>query len=158
MDFTFQCPKCGQEFVVDHSLGGTAIDCPSCAARINVPPPPPDVVAAAAAPPPVSPAGDEKHFVVPLREGPTEVLIQKPKSTLEVAREERDKKIRLKTIRRQECVSVDKDHFDEVVSEFLQKVGKDYIISVLPITYTYADLGGSKNLLTDYGVMIVFRG
>lgn len=157
MDFTFQCPKCGQEFVVDHSLGGTGIDCPSCAARITVPPPPPDVLAAAAAPPPATPPAEEKHFTVPLREGPTEILIQKPKQTLDVAKEERDKKLRIKTIRRQDCMSVDKDHFDEMVSEFLQKVGKDYILNILPISYTYTDLS-SKALLTDYGVMIVYRG
>lgn len=159
MDFTFQCPKCSQEFVGDHTMGGSTIDCPSCNARITVPQPSPEVLAAASQPPPpVSTSEGEKHFSVPLHEGPTEILIQKPKSTLEVAREERDKKVRIKTIRRQECISVDKDHFDEVVTEFLQKVGKDYIISILPISYTYADLAGSKNLITDYGVMIVFRG
>lgn len=156
MDFTFQCPKCSQEFVVDHTMGGTTIDCPSCNERITVPQPSPEVVAAAAQPPP--PSDGEKHFVVPMHEGPTEILIQKPKPTLDVAREERDKKLRIKTIRRQECMSVGKDHFDEVVTEFLQHVGKDYIINIMPITYTYTDLAGSKNLLTDYGVMVVFRG
>lgn len=160
MDFTFHCPQCSQEFVVDHAMAGTTIDCPACNARLEVPAPPPDVLAAAAQPPPpppVSPPAEGKHFSVPLHEGPTEILIQKPKATLEVAREERDKKIRIKTIRRQDCMSVDKDHFDEMVSEFLQKIGKDYIISIMPITYTYTDLS-SKAMLTDYGVMIVYRG
>ncbi|MFN0067863.1 MAG: hypothetical protein ACKVYV_09535 [Limisphaerales bacterium] len=158
MDFTFQCPQCSQEFVVDHAMAGTAIDCPACNARIEVPAPPPGVLAAAQQPPPpTDQPGEGKHFSVPLREGPTEILIQRPKATLEVAREERDKKIRIKTIRRQDCMSVDKDHFDEMVSDFLQKIGKDYIVSILPISYTYTDLS-SKATLTDYGVMIVYRG
>lgn len=157
MDFTFNCPKCGQEFVVDHTMAGTAVDCPACNASFTVPTPPPEALAADQPPPAPAASKEEKHFVVPLREGPTEILIQKPKASLEVAKEERDKKIRIKTIRRQDCMSVDKDHFDEMVSEFLQKIGKDYIISILPISYTYTDLS-SKAMLTDYGVMIVYRG
>ena len=44
-----------------------------------------------------------------------------------------------------------------MVSAFLQQVGKDYIISITPLTYTYKDLA-TEHYVTDYGVMIVFRG
>jgi hypothetical protein len=99
----------------------------------------------------------EKHFSVPLHEGPAEALIQKSSPTLEVASREPDKKIRIKTFRRVDTMTVNKDHFDEVVSEFLQKVGQDYLISVTPLTYTYKDLA-TEHYVTDYGVMVVFRG
>jgi hypothetical protein len=93
---------------------------------------------------------------VPLREGPGEILIQKPKPPLEVAAKG-DKKIRIKTIRHTDCIEVGHDRFDEMVTQFLQKVGEDNIISITPLTYTHLDIG-TQRLLTDYAVMIVYRG
>jgi hypothetical protein len=49
------------------------------------------------------------------------------------------------------------DRFDEFVSEFLQKVGESHIISVTPLTYTHLDIGSQK-LMSEYAVMIVYRG
>lgn len=103
------------------------------------------------------PNREEKHFVVPLHEGPAEALIKKSAPTLEVASRDPDKKIRIKTFRRVDTLTVSKDNFDEVVSNFLQKVGHQYIISVSPLTYTYKDLA-TEHYVTDYGVMILFRG
>src|SRR5262245_41220733 len=131
MDFTFNCPRCEQEFVVDTSLAGTTVECPSCNASIIVPQPAPGAVPPIPAPAAPALGGkEEKHYVVPLHEGPSEVLIKKPAPTLEVAAREEEKKIRVHCIRRVDCMEVGKDHFDERVTEFLQKVGHQYIISI----------------------------
>jgi hypothetical protein len=98
----------------------------------------------------------EMHLKVPVREGPTASLIEKPKPPLEVAAKG-DKKIRVKTIRHTDCIEVGHDKFDDVVSNFLQKVGEDNVTSVTPLTYTHLDIGTQK-LLTDYAVLIVYRG
>lgn len=159
MDFTFKCPHCQQELEVDIAAAGTVVDCPACNRKMNVPVP--EVSQLHVAPHGATSANDpnreEKHFTVPLHEGPTEALVKKSAPTLEVAASEPDKKIRVKTIRRVDCMSVNKDNFDDIVSEFLQKVGKDYIISITPTTYTYKDLA-TEHYVTDYGVMIIFRG
>ena len=49
------------------------------------------------------------------------------------------------------------DKFDEVVSAFLVKIGEANIISITTLTYTHLDIGSQK-LMTDFGVMIVYRG
>ena len=97
------------------------------------------------------------HLKVPVRDAPGEMLITKPPPPLEVAAKESDKRIRTKTIRRIDCVEVGHDRFDEVVSDFLAKVGEANIISINPVTYTHIDIGSQK-LLTDFGVFIVYRG
>ncbi|MBL9134835.1 MAG: hypothetical protein JNK85_03160 [Verrucomicrobiales bacterium] len=159
MDFTFKCPNCQQELEVDIAAAGTVVDCPACNRKLNVPVP--EVSQLHVAPHGAAGANDpnreEKHFVVPIHEGPSEALIKKAAPTLEVASREPDKKIRIKTFRRVDTMTVNKDHFDETVSEFLQRVGQEYIISVTPLTYTYKDLA-TEHYVTDYGVMIVFRG
>ncbi len=159
MDFTFNCPNCKQELEVDITAVGSAVDCPACNRKMTVPSP--DITRIRAAPhgqPATTDASrEEKHFVVPLHEGPAEHLITKTTPTLEFAAKELDKKIRIQTFRRVDTMTVNKDHFDEVVSAFLQKVGQQYVISITPITYTYKDLA-TEHYVTDYGVMVVFRG
>lgn len=98
----------------------------------------------------------EMHLKVPVHEGPAASLIEKPKPPLEVAAKG-DKKMRVKTIRHTDCIEVGHDKFDEFVSVFLQKVGEDNLVSVTPLTYTHLDIGSQK-ILTDYAVMIVYRG
>lgn len=145
---------------MDVSAAGSSVDCPACNRKITVPTPDPAQLRMAP-----HGAGDtahdpnrvEKHFVVPIHDGPTEALIHKPSPTLEVAAREPDKKIKVKTFRRVDTMTVNKDNFDAVVSEFLQKVGQDYIISISPLTYTYKDLA-TEHYVTDYGVMVVYRG
>jgi hypothetical protein len=44
-----------------------------------------------------------------------------------------------------------------VVSGFLIKIGEENVINIVPLTYTHLDIGTQK-LLTDYAVMIVYRG
>jgi len=157
MDVTFVCPNCRQELEADASLARTKIQCPACGRSITIPDPDPATVrvmnpiAASAA------AREEKHFSVPVHNTPTEVLVQKPSPTLEVAAKDTEKKVRVKTIRRTDCMELGHDNFDKVVSEFLAKIGQENIISINTFGYTHLDIGSQK-LLTDFGVMIVYKG
>lgn len=169
MDIIFNCPKCEQELAVDSTGAGSEINCPSCGEKILIPtdaaPPPPSVSLITGHDPahPVNPIASsaaakvEMHLKVPVHAGPTESLIEKAKPPLEVAAKESDKKMRVKTIRHTDCIEVGHDKFDEVVTGFLQKVGEQNIISINSLTYTHLDIGSQK-LMTDYAVMVVYRG
>src|SRR6059036_1721357 len=111
MDVIFNCPKCEQELAVDSSGAGTEINCPSCGEAIVIPEPQPTISRAGAdaggvrvEAHPINPIASsaaakvEMHLRVPVRKTPTESLIEKPLSPLEVAKDA-DKKIRTKTIR-----------------------------------------------------------
>ncbi len=98
----------------------------------------------------------ELHLKVPTHKS-TESLIAKALPPLEVAAKETDRKIRVKTIRHTDCIEVGHDRFDEIVSAFLVKVGEANIISINTMTYTHLDIGTQK-LLTEYAVMVVYRG
>lgn len=173
MDVIFNCPKCEQELAVDSSGVGSEIDCPSCGESIVIPEPsgvprtgagiptlPPEAVRLSANPanPITSSAAAkvEMHLRVPSNKAP-EVLIAKALAPLEVAAKESDRKMRVKTIKHTDCVEVGHDKFDEVISNFLLKVGEANIISINTLSYTHLDIGTQK-LLTDFGVMIVYRG
>jgi len=173
MDVIFNCPKCEQELAVDSSGAGSEIECPSCGEAIVIPEPQPVAAPRAMAPgappaPRVEPnvnnpiassaaAKVEMHLKVPVRTTPTEMLIEKPLAPLEVAAKETDKKVRVKTIRHTDCIEVGHDKFDEVVSNFLGKVGESNIVNISPLSYTHLDIGSQK-LLTDFAVMIIYRG
>ncbi len=155
MDISFKCPNCDQELEVDASGAGSTITCPSCNNTITVP-----ALAEAPLEKIEQPAKVEKHFSVPVRDTmPTdEPLIKKPANRpLEVVAKDSDKTVRIRTFKRTECVEVGHDRFDEIVSAFLAKIGQPNIISINPITYGYVELG-TRNVLTDYGVTIVYRG
>jgi hypothetical protein len=123
-----------------------------------VPDPDPDrVVVTTVAQAPPAPK-EAKVFSLPVHENaPEPVLIQKPNRPLEVVAKEGDKTLRIKTFKRSDCVEVGKDHFDEKVSAFLEKIGQANIVSINPISYSYVELG-SRAVLVDYGVTIVFKG
>lgn len=157
MDVTFVCPSCKQELEADASLAGTTIQCPSCNVNITIPTPDPSNVKVVNPITSSAAAREEKHFTVPVHDKPTEVLIQKSAPPLEVAAKETDRKIRIKTIRRIDCIEVGHDRFDQVVTEFLQKIGEEHIVSINTVAYTHLDIGTQK-LLTDFGVTIVYRG
>jgi DNA-directed RNA polymerase subunit RPC12/RpoP len=163
MDITFKCPHCDQELEVDASGAGSEIECPACSNSITVPVPEPAEVAAAdaraaAPPPPPAPAKEEKHFAVPVHQHAPETLIKKSTAkALDIIAKEGDKTLRIKTIKRSDCQEVGKDHFDETVSAFLEKVGQLNIVSIHPINYSFMELS-TRHILTDYGVMIVFKG
>lgn len=171
MDVLFNCPKCDQELEVDASAAGREINCPSCGEEIVIPSGAPSAPARAETPAHGEPAGVhpvnaiassaaakvEMHLKVPVRSTPTESLIEKPLPPLEVAAKESDKKLRVKTIKHTDCIEVGHDKFDEVVTNFLTKVGEANIVSLTALTYTHLDIGSQK-LLTDFGVLIVYRG
>jgi DNA-directed RNA polymerase subunit RPC12/RpoP len=168
MDIIFNCPKCEQELAVDNSGAGSEITCPSCGEKIVIPQAAAPagyagMPGAADAVHPINPIASsaaakvELHLKVPVRSKPGEALIEKPKAPLEVAARDSDKKMRVHTIRHSDCIEVGRDKFDEVITNFLVKVGEANVISLNPLTYTHLDIGTQK-LLTDYAVMIVYRG
>jgi hypothetical protein len=167
MDVIFNCPKCDQELAVDSSGAGTEIECPSCGESIVIPgadgagarlgvenstaaPRTANPIASSAA------AKVELHLRVPSHKT-TESLIEKPLVPLEAAAKTADKKIRTKTIRHTDCIEVGHDRFDEMLTNFLVKTGADNIISINTLNFSYLDIGSQK-LLTDFGVLIVYRG
>lgn len=168
MDIIFNCPNCDQELAVDQSGAGTQIECPSCGEELTIPssgkvttgslPPVPAPPPSAAAPIAASAAAKVPlHLKVPVRDTPSEPLIGKPKPPLEVVQKGAGKKLRIHTIRRAQCIESGHDHFDERVSEFLQQVGETNLISIHTINYEHFDVGVQK-IMTDYGVLILFRG
>jgi len=157
MDVIFNCSHCDQELSVDASGAGTAIECPSCGEKIVIPQPtgqpprPQNPMATSAA------AKVEKHFAVPVHTKPTEsLLIGKPLPPLEVAAKE-GIKLRVKSIRRSDCVEVGRDHFDETVTNFLEKVGEANLVKIDTFNYTHMDLA-TRDWVTDYGVIVVYKG
>lgn len=166
MDIVFNCPNCEQELAVDQSGSGSQIDCPACNESITIPaagkaatgplpavtPPP---AAKSPAPPPA--AKTPMNLKVPVRDKPSEVLVEKHKSGLEVVQKGAGKRLRIHTIRHASCVESGHDYFDERVSEYLNQVGETNLIGVHTIGYEHFDVGVQK-IMTDYGVLIVFRG
>lgn len=168
MDIIFNCPNCDQELAVDSSGAGSEISCPNCHEKIVIPtqpradtgeiPPslttptgePVNAIASSAA------AKVEMHLKVPVRNKPSEVLVKDAPKALEVAAKGMDKQIRVKTIRHTDCIEVGHDKFDEVVTNFLGKIGEKNIHSINPLSYTHLDIGTQK-LMTEYAVMIVYK-
>ena len=165
MDIIFKCPNCEQELEVDASGAGSTLQCPNCFITITVPsqgsagtvPAPAHSPMTAGGVPATNLPHEDKHFSVPVHEAPSEALIQKAHRPLEVAAKESDKRMRIKTIKRTDCLEVGKDHFDERVSEFLERVGQPNVISINTINYSMIDMS-THALLNDYGVMIVYKG
>jgi DNA-directed RNA polymerase subunit RPC12/RpoP len=171
MDLIFNCPKCEQELAVDSSGAGTQIDCPSCGEPITIPEPKPvgvrpggqdGLAAPRMAPHTVNPIASsaaakvEMHLRVPVHKT-TESLIEKPLVPLDAVAKGTDKKVKVKTIKHTDCIEVGHDKFDEMLANFLGKVGEPNVISITPLTYTHLDIGSQK-LMTDYAIMIVYRG
>jgi len=158
MDIVFNCPKCDQELAVDSSGAGSEINCPACGEKIVIPHastrPPSGPLVTHGGVQPVNPIASsaaakvEMHLKVPVHAKPGEMLIEKPLAPLEVAAKESDRKMRVKTIRHTDCIEVGHDKFDEVLTNFLAKVGEHNVISVNSLTYTHIDIGSQK-LLTD---------
>jgi hypothetical protein len=167
MDIIFNCPNCDQELAVDQSGAGSQIECPSCGENLTIPStgkvttgslppvtPPPflasPIAASAAAKVPL-------HLKVPVRDTPGESLIDKPKPPLEAVQKGAGKRLRIHTIRRASCIESGHDKFDEIVSAFLQEVTETNLISIQPISYEMFDVGVQK-IMTDYGLVILYRG
>jgi len=156
MDIDFKCPHCDQDLSADANDAGTEIECPACHGTIVIPQPTGAETDAAAASAEAAAAKDEKHFAVPLRDKPGDSLIAKPLPPLEASAREAVK-LRIKTIRHSDCVEVGKDHFDEAVMKFLEKVGEPNVVTITTFNYTHMDLA-TRDWETDYGVLVVYRG
>jgi len=100
---------------------------------------------------------DEKRMAVPASQKPGGSLIQKPNKSLELAAKESKPGMRVKTLRHSDFKDGGKDKFDEVVSDFLNKIGDQAIVSITPIQCSYLDIGTQK-LLPDFGVLVIYRG
>lgn len=157
MYITFHCEKCRQQLEVDASGAGSQIECPTCGAHVVIPNPDPSNVHIHNPIAHSAGAREEKHFKVPVGEGPSKSLIEKPNKPLEMAAKDDERRVRIRTIRHADCMEVGKDKFDDVVSQFLNQVGEEHIISIDHITYTNRDLS-SGELMSDYGVLVVYRG
>jgi len=173
MEIIFNCPHCDQELSVDADGAGEEIKCPTCGEMITIPDKPAQPVPAP--PPPVGAPGGmpgggpvnaiassaaakvELRLKVPVRSTPAASLIEKPKVPLEAIAKGADKKIRIHTMRRAQCMESGHDKFDEKVTAYLNEVGESNIIGVHPISYEIFDVGTQK-VMVDYGVIIVFRG
>lgn len=155
MDVTFPCTSCHQALEADSALAGTEIECPTCGTSLVIPSP--DVTNVKVVNPIALSAGaqEEKHFQVPVHDGPSEVLVKKA-VVKDVLPEDGKQHLRIKTIRRIDCVEVGHDRFDEVVTQFLDQVGESNVVSVNTVGYTHIDIGSQK-LLTDYGILIVYK-
>lgn len=155
MDIVFHCPHCGQELEADISGAGQLINCPTCNKELTIPQPDPTnlkignpIATSAAA------RIEKKQYKVPIRDGKAnEPLIQQKKIEDESTGE---KKLRVKIIRHSDCIEVGVDKYEQVVSDFLNKIGEENIISITPLTYTHIDLA-TQRLMTDYAIQIIYR-
>lgn len=168
MDIVFNCPNCDQQMAVDQSGVGSEIECPSCGEHITIPSSgkvttgslPVVMPQPAATGSPIAASTAAKmpmHLKVPMRDKPGESLIDKPKPVLEAVQKGAGKKLRVHTIRRAQCVESGHDKFDEKVSAFLQEVTETNLISLHTVSYETFDVGVQK-IMTDYGVLIFYRG
>src|SRR6185295_7938844 len=120
MDVMFVCPNCKQQLEAEANMAGSTISCPACQAPIVIPAADPANTRVGSPTATSAAAKAEKHFQVPVGDKPTISLIQKSAAPLD-AQKSADglKQMRVKCIKRTDCVEVGKDHFDEVVSHTL---------------------------------------
>ena len=168
MDIVFNCPNCDQQLAVDHSGAGTQIECPSCGDSITIPASDKmttgSVPTVTSAPAPLVSAINTSaaakvslHLKVPVHDKPMEsLIIDKPKPPLEVVQKGAGKRLRVRSIRRANCIESGHDKFDETVSAFLSEVGETNLIGVHPINYEHFDVG-IQIIMTDYGVIVIYR-
>lgn len=162
MDIIFNCPHCQTELGIDDSWSGQAIECPTCKKEAVVPgdapapetPPEPIIAPPSRMSAPASAAAPEENFIFKPKGGPNE--IQRPLVRSLEAMAKGDKKVAIKTFRREECRKDGNDHFDEAVSEFLRQLPDGDLISVSPIHYSYPGKEPGQ-IFGDYGVAITFK-
>jgi phage FluMu protein Com len=122
MDLTFNCEKCKQQLAVDVSAAGSEIECPTCGQTLTVPQADPTNIHVSNPISSSAAARVEKHFSVPVHDAPSEILIKKIEHQPEVSPGGK-KTLKIKCIKRVDCVEVGKDRYEEIVSNFLGKLG-----------------------------------
>jgi predicted RNA-binding Zn-ribbon protein involved in translation (DUF1610 family) len=169
MEIIFNCPKCNQELAVDSAGAGSELPCPTCGETITIPSEPaksappgaseethaprlaPSAIASSAG------AKVEFHLKVPVRSTSGESLIKKAVVPLDAVARGADKQIRVRTMRHDKCIDAGHDKFDDMVSKVLADIGEHNVIGVHPINYEHFDVQTQK-VMTDYGLVIVYRG
>lgn len=141
------CPTCGETIVIPEkstkeAAAGAETDAPRLA---------PSAIASSAA------AKVMMHLKVPVHSKPAESLIKKPAVPLDAVAKGADKQIRIKTMRHDKCIESGHDKFDEMVSKILGQIGEPNIISIHPIYFEHFDVQTQK-IMTDYGLIIIYRG
>ena len=141
---------------MDSGASGQQITCPACSKTITIPPADPTNLRGGSpdAPPP---GREHKHLSVPVSDAPVATLIKKALPPLELIAKDGLREIKIKTIRHGDCREVGHDNFDKVATEILQKIGQENIISIKTINYSYIE-SSSQKLLTDFGILIIFKG
>lgn len=157
MDIVFKCPGCQQELEVESSAAGESIPCPSCSRTLSIPQPDPSNLKVGIASHSSAAAKEEKHFAVPVSATPVQSLIKKSAAPLLATSKDGPRQLRIRTIRHTDCKEVGHDRFDETVSEILAEIGDDNVVSIHPISYTHVEMGSQK-ILSDYGLIIVYKG
>jgi len=168
MEIIFNCPNCEQELSVDADGAGEQIKCPTCGETLTIPQKstkptvdstpigtpgsgPVNAISTSAA------AKVELRLKVPVHQSPAAPLIEKPKPTIDAVAKGADKKIRIHTMRRAQCIESGHDKFDEKVTAYLNEVGEPNIIGIHPISYEIFDVGTQK-VMVDFGVIIIYKG
>lgn len=166
MEIIFNCPHCDQELSVDSEGAGSQIPCPTCGETITIPEESaksasdeessvprlaPSAIASSAA------AKIHLNLKVPVHNEPVKSLIQKPNVPLEAVAKGADKQIRVKTMRHDKYIESGHDKFDQALTKLLQEIGEPNIIVTHPISYEHFDVQTQK-VMTDYGLVIIYRG
>jgi hypothetical protein len=169
MEIIFNCPNCGQELAVDSAGAGSELPCPTCGETLTIPEKTTKDVPAPAAEEPHAPrlapsamassaaAKVEFHLKVPVHDKPGESLIKKAAVPLEAVARGADRQMRVRTMRHDKCIDAGHDKFDEMVTKVLADIGEHNIISLHTINYEHFDVQTQK-VMTDYGLVIVYRG
>ena len=151
---------------MDQSGAGSQIECPACGETITIPSAPGKITTGSL---PAAPAGApsaintsaaakvELHLKVPVHDKPVESLIGKAKPPLDAVQKGAGRRLRIRTIRRAACIENGHDTFDDKVSAFLHEVGETNLVSTHIVVYEQFDVGVQK-IMTDYGILVVYRG
>ncbi|MSR42905.1 MAG: hypothetical protein EXS19_02570 [Pedosphaera sp.] len=170
MNVIFNCLHCQQELEGEDTWAGEIIECPSCKKEVIVPGAAGPAVSVSmeetapspsqSSPEPSVPAASAESVVeadfVFKPTGGTSDEIRKPFVRSFEAVAKGDKKVAIKTVRREDCRKDGNDCFDEVVSGFLQQIAHEDLISISPIHYSYPGKEPG-HIFEDYGVVIVFK-
>jgi hypothetical protein len=94
---------------------------------------------------------------VPVHSTPSESHIKKAAVPLEAVAKGADKQVRVRTVRHDKCIDAGHDKFDEIVTKVLEDIGEHNIISIHNINFEHFDVQTQK-VMTDYGLVIIYRG
>ena len=167
MEIIFNCPHCEQELAVDSAGAGSEIQCPSCGEKITIPNKPPEAASGALRRTPAVHTR-QSHRLVRRRQNRNASQGARARQAGRIPGEKggaawrprpgaRTKKSASGRFATPSASKRGHDKFDERVTEFLNEVGEANIVGIHTINYKHFDVGTQK-ILTDYGVVVVYRG